>query len=73
MSLYRAARALDQWIRTETDQFDGQRVLVPGDSREGGWQAFADAKRCGEEHADEFLTARSEFSRVVLVNRVLED
>lgn len=73
MSLYRSARALDQWIRTETAQFDGQRVLVPGDTREGGWQAFADAKRSGEEHADAFLTSRSEFSRVALVNRLLED
>ncbi|MGO1398680.1 MAG: hypothetical protein ACTHVY_06040 [Brevibacterium yomogidense] len=73
MSLYRAARALDQWIRTETAQFDGQRVLVPGDTREGGWQSFADAKRSGEEHADAFLTARSEFSRVVLVSSLLED
>ncbi len=73
MSLYRAARALDRWIRTETGEFDGRRVLVPGDSREGGWQSFADAKRSGEEHADAFLTARSEFSRAVLVNRLLED
>jgi len=73
MDLYRAVRALDRWIRTETDDSDGRRVLVPGDRRDGGWQAFADAKRSGEEHADAFLTARAEFSRVLLVSRILED
>lgn len=73
MSFYRAARALDAWIRSETDVIEGQRVLVPGDRRDGGWQAFGDAKRAGEERADAFLAARAEFSRVVLVSRILED
>lgn len=73
MSFYRSARALDAWIRSETDVIDGQRVLVPGDRRDGGWQAFGDAKRAGEERADAFLAARSEFSRVILVSRILED
>lgn len=72
MSFYRSGRALDAWIRSETDVIDGQRVLVPGDRRDGGWQAFGDAKRAGEDRADDFLAARAEFSRVVLVRRILE-
>lgn len=72
MDLYRSTRALADWIEAETEVHEGTRSVIPGDRREGGWQSFAEAKRAGESAADAFLRHRAEFSRTVLVSRILE-
>lgn len=81
MDLYRSARSLHDWIGYETEAVAGTesedsaepaRVLVPGDRRDGGWKEFSDAKATGEEKADRFLAARTEFARVMLVSEILE-
>lgn len=69
MTLYRSAEALSIWVNEETRVLDSdrtQREIRPGDSREGGWREYTDARTRGERLGDDFVTARRQFNQTAL-------
>lgn len=69
MNLYRAAQALATWVKEETmisPSNDTQREIRPGDTREGGWREYTEARTCGEKLGDSFISARWEFNQTAL-------
>ncbi len=69
MNLYRAAEALSIWVKEETRVLPSdttQREIRPGDTREGGWREYTEARTRGERLGDEFLAARWEFNQTAL-------
>ena len=71
MDLFRTGSALRDWVKQEmapSDQDTNELVVIPGDTREGGWHEFSRAQNHGENVANSFVTARSIFERVIFEN-----
>lgn len=71
MDLFRTGSALRDWVKQEmapSDQDTNELVVIPGDTREGGWHEFSHAQNHGENVANSFVTARSTFERVIFEN-----
>ncbi|RBP63950.1 hypothetical protein DFO66_10846 [Brevibacterium sanguinis] len=69
MNLYRAAEALSIWVTEETRVLPDdptRREIRPGDTREGGWREYTQARTRGESLGDRFLSARWEFNQTAL-------
>ncbi|RAD62577.1 hypothetical protein DN508_36290, partial [Burkholderia multivorans] len=69
MNLYRAAEALSIWVNEETRTLsddDAKREIRPGDTREGGWREYTEARSRGESLGDRFVSARWEFKQTAL-------
>ncbi|WP_141750121.1 MULTISPECIES: hypothetical protein [unclassified Brevibacterium] len=66
MDVFRAARDLHAWLKSETAEADGVRSIIPGDTREGGWREFAAAANAGDTLSQNLLGARAAFERAVL-------
>lgn len=69
MNLYRAAEALSIWVKEETRVLASdttQREIRPGDTREGGWREYTEARSRGESLGDQFVSARWEFNQTAL-------
>ena len=69
MNLYRAAEALSIWVNEETRELSSdrtQREIRPGDTREGGWREYTEARSRGESLGAQLVSARWEFNQTAL-------